>query len=248
MPTKQELETINDDLLSQNEQLQRESAERIEQLTELTATLQAIAARLENLAAAAPQPQSASNSSNRDEFAAQIEPLVTGLKKMIEAAHTSAAEQQRQTQIIRAQNEQAVETTRKFKTLIAHASQETYQLGRSMTAASEQPKVTLLKIAGAMFASMILAGVLIVFYASWTLSPSRRALEDATKWQVLTEEMPPEKVKQIEQQIENKLYKREQNGQIGAQTSGANSQPAASAPAPAQMSQPAPSTNRRSRR
>jgi hypothetical protein len=247
MPSKQELETINDELLTENEQLQRESAERIEQLTELTVMLQAIAARLENLAAAAPQPQSASSSS-RDEFAAQIEPLVAGLKKMIEAAHASAAEQQRQTQIIRAQNEQADEMTRKFKTLIAHASQETYQLGRYMTAASEQPRVTLLKIAGAMFTSMIVAGALIVFYASWTLSPSRRALEDATKWQVLTEEMLPEKVKQIEQQIENKLYKREQNGQIGAQTSGANSQPAASAPAPAQMSQPAPATNRRSRR
>jgi hypothetical protein len=53
--------------------------------------------------------------------------------------------------------------------------------------------------------------------------------------------MPPERVREIEQQIEDKLYNREQRGQIGAQTIGADSLPATNAqPTPA----PSPGSRR----
>ncbi len=51
MPTKQELETINDDLLMENSGLRREQTEQTQRLTELTEALQSVTARLEALAA-----------------------------------------------------------------------------------------------------------------------------------------------------------------------------------------------------
>jgi archaellum component FlaC len=225
MPTKQELETINDELLTENSQLRREGAEQAERLEALSESLQEVTARLEALASN--KQQSATGSP--DVLAAQIEPLVAGLRQMIEAARQQTAEQGKRAQYLQAMQERSEQVSEQFMNQVAETSNQTHRLAQYLNEWHEQPRITLWKITGAMFGSVLLAGLLIVSFASWRLQPTRTLQEDATKWRVLTEGMPPERVREIEQQIENKLYNREQRGQIGAQTTGADSPPATSA-------------------
>jgi archaellum component FlaC len=224
MPTKQELETINDELLTENSQLRREGAEQAERLEALFESLQEMRSLLEALASNK-QP----SGSSPDALAAQIEPLVAGLRQMIEAARQQAAEQGKRAQYLQAMQERSEQVSEQFMNQVAETSNQTHRLAQYLNEWHEQPKITLWKITGAMFGSVLLAGLLIVSFASWKLEPTRTLQEDATKWRVLTEGMLPERVREIEQQIENKLYKREQCGQIGPQTIGADSPPATNA-------------------
>lgn len=236
MPTKQELETINDELLTENSQLRREGAEQAERLEALFESLQEMRSLLEALASSQ-QP----SGSSPDALAAQIEPLVAGLRQMIEAARQQTAEQGRRVQYLQAMQERSEQVSEQFMNQVAETSNQTHRLAQYLNEWHEQPRITWWKITGAMFGSVLLAGLLIVSFASWKLEPTRTLQEDATKWRVLTETMPPEKVREIEQQIENKLYNREQRGQIGAQTTGADSPPETSAqPSPA----PSPGSRR----
>jgi hypothetical protein len=231
MPTKQELETINDELLTENSQLRREGAEQAERLEALFESLQEMRSLLEALAS------NQQSSGSPDALAAQIEPLVGGLRQMIEAARQQSAEQSKRAQYLQAMQERSEQVSEQFMSQVAETSNQTHRLAQYLNEWHEQPRITLWKITGAMFGSVLLAGLLIVSFASWKLEPTRTLQEDATKWRVLTETMPPEKVREIEQQIENKLYNREQRGQIGAQTTGADSPPATSAePTPAPSS------------
>jgi hypothetical protein len=230
MPTKQELETINDELLTENSQLRREGAEQAERLEALFESLQEMRSLLETLASSQ-QP----SGSLPEALAAQIEPLVAGLRQMIEAARQQAAEQGKRAQYLQAMQERSEQVSHQFMNQVAETSLQTHRLAQYLNEWHEQPKLTLWKITGAMFGSVLLAGLLIVSFASWRLEPTRTLQEDATKWRVLTEGMPPERVREIEQQIEDKLYRREQRGQIGAQTTGESAPPATSAgPTPAQ--------------
>jgi hypothetical protein len=248
MPTKQELETINDDLLAENSQLRREGSEQTARLEALTGNLQAIAARLETLASR--PPQSAPNSltaSSRDKLAAQIEPLVTGMKQMLDRAKMEAIDQNKRAQILQTMLERNERTNGEFINSISRAKDQTERLTQYLDRWQGQPRMTMWKVTGAMFFSTILAGLLIAFLVSWRLQPTRRTFEDATKWQVLTEGMPPEQIREWEQTIENKLYRRQQDGQIGAQTSGANAPATNTDPTTTNLS-PTPPANRRNRR
>jgi hypothetical protein len=224
MPTKQELETINDELLTENSQLRREGAELADRLEALSESLQEMRSLLEALASNQ-QP----SGSSPDAVAAQIEPLVARLRQIIEAARQQSTEQGRRAQYLQAMQERSEQVSEQFMNQVAETSNQTHRLAQYLNEWHEQPRITLWKITGAMFGSVLLAGLLIVSFASWKLEPTRTLQEDATKWRVLTEGMPPERVREIEQQIENKLYNREQRGQIGAQTTGADSPPATSA-------------------
>lgn len=241
MPTKQELEAINDELLAENGQLRRESSEVAERLAALSESLQEMKPLLE---AVASKPQR--TRASREEFAAQIEPIVNGLKGVIESARQQTIEQNKRAQLLQTMLDRNEQASREFMNTISAARAQTHQLSEHLSEWQGQPRITVLKIAGATFLSMIVAGVMIVSFASWKLSPTRTMIEDATKWRVLTEEMPAEKVRQLEQQIENKLYQREQNGQIGAQTVGENPMTSAPAPSPAGSS-PTPPSQRQNR-
>ena len=223
MPTKQELEAINDELLAENGQLRRESNEQAERLEALFESLQEMKSMLEAVAS-----RPARTRASREEFAAQIEPIVSGLKGMIESARGQIREQDKRAQLLQTMLDRNEETSREFLNTLGAVKAQTRQLGEYLSEWSGQPRLTLLKVTGAMLASTILAGLLVAFLVSWRVQPTRTLLEDATKWRVYTEEMPPEQVRQIEQQIENKLYQREQRGQIGAQTSGEQPTPAPS--------------------
>jgi hypothetical protein len=246
MPTKQELETINDDLLAENGQLRREQSDQAARLTALTEALQSVTARLEALASRPPANAASSSqtASSRDELAAQIEPLVTGLKAMLEHAKLEIIEQNKRAQILQALVQRNEQTNREFLNSVSQAKQHANAVERHADRLNKyldrwqgQPRMTMLKVTGAMFLSTILAGLLIAFLVQWNLSPTRQLNEDASKWRALTDAMTPEQVRQIE----NKLNQREQN-------TGMNTPPAASAePTPA--SQPTPTaTNRRNRR
>lgn len=248
MPTKQELETINDELLAENSQLRREGSEQSARLEALTGDLQGVAARLEALASR--PPQSAPNSqtaSSRDELAAQIEPLVAGLKQMLDRAKMEAIEQNKRAQILQTMLERNERTNHEFMDSLNVVKGQTFKLRDYLNEWSGQPRLTMWKVTGAMFFSTILAGLLIAFVVSWSLSPTRRLIEDATKWQVLTEGMPPEQVREWEQGIENKLYQREQNGQTEGQTTGANATTTNANLTP-MISSPTPPADRRNRR
>jgi hypothetical protein len=248
MPTKQELETINDELLTENSQLRREGSEQTARLEALTGNLQAIAARLE--AAASRPPASAPNSqtaSSRDELAAQIEPLVTGMKQMLDRAKMEAIDQNKRAQILQTMLERNERTNYEFMDSLNVVKGQTLHLRDYLDRWQGQPRMTMLKVTGAMFFSTILAGLLIAFVVLWSLSPTRRMFEDATKWQVLTEGMPPEQVREWEQTIENKLYRRQQDGQTERQTTGANA-PAMNADPTTTNLSPTPPANRRNRR
>jgi len=248
MPSKQELETINDELLTENDQLRRESGTQAQQLAALTEALQSVTARLEALASRPPASAPGSqNASSRDELAAQIEPLVTGLKQMLDRIKSEAIDQNKRAQILQSMVERNERTNYEFMDSLNVVKGQTLKLGDYLDRWSGQPRLTVLKVTGAMFFSTMLAGLLIAFLVSWRLQPTRTLQEDATKWRVLTETMPPERIREIEQEIENKLYRRQQNGQIGAQTSGENAPPATANSTP-MISSPTPPANRRNRR
>jgi len=244
MPTKQELETINDDLLAENSQLRREGSEQTARLEALTGNLQQIAARLE--AAASRPPRSAPNNqtaSSRDELAAQIEPLVTGLRQMSERAKLETIEQNKRAQILQTMLERNERTSSEFMNSMSAAKRQTdaaeWQTRRLSNYLDEwqgQPRMTMLKVTGAMFLSTILAGLLIAFLVQWSLSPTRQLIEDANKWRALTEAMTPEQVRQIE----SRLNQSEQSTGASAPTTNANSAPMISSPTP-----PANGRNRR---
>jgi len=255
MPAKLELETINDELLSENNQLRREQNDQTERLAELTGALESVTARLESLAS---RPlQSATNSqtaSSRDELAAQIEPLVTGLRQMLDHAKSETIDQNKRALILQALVQRNEQTNSEFLNSISRTKQHADaaerhadRLNKYLNRWQGQPRMTMLKVTGAMFFSTILAGLLIAFLVSWRLQPTRTLQEDATKWRVFTEEMTPEQVRRIEQEIENKLYRRQQEGQIGAQTTGANSSTTNANSTP-MISSPTPPANGRNRR
>src|ERR1051325_8042659 len=102
MPTKQELETINDDILTENSQLRREGEAQAERLEALFESLQEMRALLEALASNQ-QP----SGSSPDALAAQIEPLVNGLRQMIEVARQQSAEQGKRAQYLQAMQERS---------------------------------------------------------------------------------------------------------------------------------------------
>ncbi len=248
MPTKQELETINDELLTENSQLRREQNEQTERLAELTEAWQSVTARLEALASR--PPQNAPNSptaGSRDELAAQIEPLVTGLKQMLDRTKSEAVDQNKRAQILQTMLERNERTNYEFMDSLNVVKVQTLKLRDYLHEWSGQPRMTMLKVTGAMFFSTILAGLLIAFLVSWRLQPTRTLQEDAMKWRVFTEEMSAERVRAIEQEIENKLYRRQQDGQIGAQTTGANA-PLSAPDSTPMISSPTPPANRRNRR
>jgi hypothetical protein len=248
MPTKQELETINDELLAENDQLRRERSEQAQQLAALTEALQGVTARLDAFAnrppASAPSSQ---NASSRDELAAQIEPLVAGLKQMLDRAKMEAIDQNKRAQILQTMLERNERTNYEFMDSLNVVKVQTLTLRDYLHEWSGQPRLTVLKVTGAMFFSTILAGLLIAFLVSWSLSPTRTLIEDATKWQVLTEEMPPEQIREWEQRIENKLYRRQQDAQTEGQTSGANT-PTTTPDSTPMISSPTPPADRRNRR
>lgn len=255
MPTKQELETINDELLSENNQLRRERNDQTKRLAELTEALQSVTARLEELASRPPQSGTGSQTaSSRDELAAQIEPLVTGLRQMLDHAKLETIDQNKRALILQALVERNEQTNSEFLNSISRtkkhadaAERHAERLNKYLNRWQGQPRMTMLKVTGAMFFSTILAGLLIAFLVSWRLQPTRTLQEDATKWRVFTEEMTPEQVRRIEQEIENKLYRRQQDGQIGAQTTGADA-PATTPNSTPMISSPTPPANGRNRR
>ncbi len=248
MPSKQELETINDELLTENDQLRRESGTQAQQLAALTEALQSVTARLEALASRPPASAPGSqNASSRDELAAQIEPLVTGLKQMLDRIKSEAIDQNKRAQILQTMVERNERTNYEFMDSLNVVKGQTLHLRDYLDRWQGQPRMTMLKVTGAMFLSTMLAGLLIAFVVLWSLSPTRRMFEDATKWQVLTEGMPPEQVREWEQTIENKLYRRQQDGQTERQTTGANA-PAMNADPTTTNLSPTPPANRRNRR
>jgi DNA-binding ferritin-like protein len=237
MPTKQELETINDDLLAENSQLRRDGSEQTARLEALTGNLQQIAARLEALASRPPASATGSQTdSSRDELAAQIEPLVTGLKQMIERAKSETIDQNKHAQILQTMLERNERTSSEFTNSIRQADIQTDRLSNYLNKWQGQPRMTMWKVTGAMFLSTILAGLLIAFLVQWSLSPTRQLIEDASKWRALTQAMTPEQVRQIE----SRLNQSEQSTGASAPTTNANSAP--------MISSPTPPANGRSRR
>ncbi len=173
---------------------------------------------------------------------------------MLEHAKLELIEQNKRALILQALIQRNEQTNSEFLNSIRQAKQYANAAERHAERLSKyidrwqgQPRMTMLKVTGAMFFSTILAGLLIAFLVSWRLQPTQTMQEDATKWRVLTETMPPERIKEIEQEIENKLYRRQQDGQIGAQTTGANA-PAMNANSTPTTSSPTPQANRRNRR
>jgi hypothetical protein len=196
MPTKQELETTNDELLTENSQLRREQSEQGQHLAELTESLESITARLEALAS---QPQSATSSP--DALAAQIEPLVTGLKAMIERAKLETIEQNKRAQILQTMLDRNEQTNREFSNHVRAATVQSERLSAYLDKWQGQPRMTMWKVTGAMFLSTILAGLLIGCLVLWSLSPTRQLIEDANKWRALSQAMTPEQIRQIENQL-----------------------------------------------
>ncbi len=248
MPTKQELEAINDELLTENDRLRRESGTQAQQLAALTEALQSVSTRLEALASRPPASAPGSqNASSRDELAVQIEPLVTGLKQMLDRIKSEATDLNKCAQILQKMVERNERTNYEFMDSLNVVKGQTFKLGDYLDRWSGQPRLTVLKVTGAMFFSTILAGLLIAFLVSWRLQPTRTLQEDAMKWRVFTEEMTLEQVGRMEQEIENRLYRRQRDGRIGAQTSGANA-PTTNANLTPMISSPTPPANRRNRR
>jgi hypothetical protein len=221
MPTKQELETINDELLTENSQLRREQTEQGQHLAELTESLESITARLETLASQPPQPSATANSP--DALAAQIEPLVTGLKAMIERAKLETIEQNKRAQILQTMLDRNEGTNREFSNHIRAATVQSERLSAYLDKWQGQPRMTMLKVTGAMFLSTILAGLLIGCLVLWSLSPTRQLIEDASKWRALSQAMTPEQIRQIE----NQLNQRGQESGVSAPPTTNLSTPAA---------------------
>ena len=255
MPTKQELETINDELLTANDRLQHEQSAQAQRLAALSENLAAITARLEALASRPPQrTPNHQSASSRDELAAQIEPLVIGLNALLAHAKLELIEQNKRALILQALVQRNEQTTGEFLHSLRQAQQHaaaaewhTDRLGQYLDRWQGQPRLTMLKVTGAMFGSTILAGLLIGCLVLWRLQPTQTMQADAMKWRVLTEELPPEQLRQLEQAIETKLSQRQQSGQSGAQPSGAN-EATTNANSTPMSSSPTPPTDRRNRR
>src|SRR5918911_3242822 len=124
MPTKQELETINDELLTENSQLRREGAEQAERLEALFESLQEMRSLLEALAS------NQQSSGSPDALAAQIEPLVGGLRQMIEAARQQSAEQSKRAQYLQAMQERSEQVSEQFMSQVAETSNQTHRLAQ----------------------------------------------------------------------------------------------------------------------
>lgn len=250
MPSKHELETINDRLLNEREQLSSENDQLRKELSKVSGQINTLHEQFEDMSRAV-----MSAAPSADHFAQQIAPLVVKLGEVIETAERAWARADQKmremnlhtTRLEQSLNDQQAKLS-EFKRLIGQASNETRLLHHASAQSRESLTDVLLTRGWRILATIALTVMLTSIAATYAIktiyAPEALRIEQSANWEAFLSTMSAEMQERI---IESAKAKRQQLARQNDPEQG-SILPAEASPATTQNPTPGPTpTPRRNR-
>jgi uncharacterized phage infection (PIP) family protein YhgE len=230
MPSKAQLELLNDELLSENDQLRSKNSQRKTEFSEVAQQINGLQAQLKDVSKALSKP-----APTMDSFAQQIAPLVERLGEVIstmERASIRADEKMQEMAACRSELEEISQQQNarlsKFSSLIEQAHYKTRELGEMARLNTESLLDMLVERGWRVLLMILISGSLAAIATSLAISrinePNAVVQQQSDNWYILTYEMTPEQKVELMNGIRAKRQRLERETDSSAPSTTTDSQ------------------------